>query len=143
MFMPDLSDVGPPATGPGLPQRLEEAPPPPIQVHIVHGEGDKEVDDLIRSITAAAPQAQITTALGTSDSFEISMNDKLIYSKEHLGEYPDYEEIAEIIKWGNKGKSLLHMYLCSVAEGGEPRMVITDRKNTPLAKRLIMTCSIS
>ena len=35
--MPDLSDVGPPATGPGLPQRIEEAPPPPLQVHIIHG----------------------------------------------------------------------------------------------------------
>ena len=29
--MPDLSDVGPPATGPGLPQRMEETPPPPTK----------------------------------------------------------------------------------------------------------------
>ena len=41
-----------------------------------------------------------------------------------------------------QGKSFLHMYLCSVAEGGEPRMVITDRKNTPLAKRMVMSCTI-
>jgi len=141
--MPDLSDVGPPATGPGLPQRMDETPPPPIQVHIIHAEGDKEVDELIREITAAAPQAQITTEIGKPESFEITINDKLLFSKERLGEYPNHEEIAEIIKWGNKGKSLLHMYLCSVAEGGEPRMVITDKKNTPIAKRLIMTCTIS
>ena len=42
-----------------------------------------------------------------------------------------------------QGKSFLHLYLCSVAEGGEPRMVMTDRKNTPLAKRIIMSCVIS
>ena len=41
-----------------------------------------------------------------------------------------------------QGKSFLHMYLCSVAEGGEPRMVITDRRNTPLAKRVVMSCTI-
>ena len=41
-----------------------------------------------------------------------------------------------------QGKSFLHMYLCSVAEGGEPRMVITDRRNTPVARRVIMSCSI-
>ena len=41
-----------------------------------------------------------------------------------------------------QGKSFLHMYLCSVAEGGEQRMVITDRKNTPLPKRVIMMCSV-
>ena len=41
-----------------------------------------------------------------------------------------------------QGKSFLHMYLCSVAEGGQPRMVITDRRNTPVAKRVIMSCSI-
>ena len=68
------------------------------------------------------------------DSYEIEINGKLIFSKHHLGEFPDNAEIVEISKWGNKGKSFLHMYLCSVAEGGEPRMVITDRKNTPLAK---------
>ena len=42
-----------------------------------------------------------------------------------------------------QGKSFLHLYLCSVAEGGEPKMVITDRKNTPLPKRIIMSCVIS
>ena len=35
--MPDLSDVGPPAKGPGLPYRVPEAPPPPVRVKIEHG----------------------------------------------------------------------------------------------------------
>merc|ERR1712233_279484 len=32
MFMPDISDVGPPAKGPGLPERIPEAKPPPVKV---------------------------------------------------------------------------------------------------------------
>ena len=92
------------------------------------------------------------------DAYEIDINGKLIFSRRQLGEYPDTAEIVEISKWGNKvrpavgrgpadrialqGKSFLHMYLCSVAEGGEQRMVITDRKNTPLPKRVIMMCSV-
>ena len=35
--MPDMSDVGAPAKGPGLPQRIPEAPPPPVRVKIEHG----------------------------------------------------------------------------------------------------------
>ena len=35
--MPDLSDVGAPAKGPGLPFRVPEAPPPPVRVRIEHG----------------------------------------------------------------------------------------------------------
>ena len=35
--MPDVSDVGPPAKGPGLPERIPEAKPPPVKVRIEHG----------------------------------------------------------------------------------------------------------
>ena len=35
--MPDMSDVGAPAKGPGLPHRVPEAPPPPVRVKIEHG----------------------------------------------------------------------------------------------------------
>jgi len=35
------------------------------------------------------------------------------------------------------------MYLCSFVEGGEPNMEIADRKKTPLAKRVILACTIS
>jgi len=101
------------------------------------------IEELIREIITVTPEAIVSTSIGKENSFEIRINDKLMYSKEHLGGYPSPDEIAEIVKWGNQGKSFLHLYLCSVAEGGEPRMVITDRKNTPLAKRLIMSCTIS
>merc|ERR1712192_57878 len=117
MFMPDLSDVGPPAKGPGLPERIPEAPPPPVRVRIEHKPNCEMTRELTEAILAEVPEAEVEAVEG--------------------------DEIVEITKWGNKGKSFLHLYLCSVAEGGEPRMVMTDRKNTPLAKRVIMSCVIS
>jgi len=144
MFMPDLSDVGPPATGPGLPHRIPDAPPPTVKLHILHKEGCEVTEEIIREVMLVTPEAQITTEVDKDeDALEIKINGKLMFSKKNLGTYPSPHEIAEIAKWGNQGKSFLHMYLCSVAEGGEPRMVITDRKNTPLAKRVIMSCTIS
>ena len=37
-----------------------------------------------------------------SDSFDIKINGRLIFSKAQLGHYPDFDEIVEISKWGNK-----------------------------------------
>ena len=51
--------------------------------------------------------------------------------------------LYSVLIFAMQGKSFLHLYLCSVAEGGQPNMVITDKKNTPLPKRVIMMCSIS
>merc|ERR1711970_1417121 len=140
--MPDLSDVGAPAKGPGLPQRIPEAPPPPVKVNIEHGQNVEMAERLKQEILNKVPGALVETVLGEDDSLEIEINGKLIFSKTNLGQDPDIEEIVEITKWGHRGKSFLHIYLCSGAEGGEPRMVITDRKNTPLAKRVIMSCTI-
>merc|ERR1711994_185458 len=141
--MPDLSDVGPPAKGPGLPERIPEAPPPPVRVRIEHRPNCEMTRELTEAILAEVPEAEIEAVEGDEETFEVEINGKLIFSKRELGHYPERDEIVEITKWGNKGKSFLHLYLCSVAEGGEPRMVMTDRKNTPLAKRIIMSCVIS
>ena len=159
--MPDISDVGPPAKGPGLPERIPDAKPPPVKVRIEHGwvasteRSDpsftchyfrrecKEQEGLKADILKEIPEAQVELVVGQDDSYEIEINGKLIFSRTQLGVWPENAEIVEISKWGNKGKSFLHMYLCSVAEGGQPRMVITDKKNTPLPKRIIMQCVIS
>lgn len=71
------------------------------------------------------------------------MNDKIVYSKTHLKDFPDADEMMEVVRWASKGKSFMHMYLCTFAEGGEPNMVVADRRNTPLAKRIILACVIS
>merc|ERR1712045_332412 len=143
MFMPDISDVGPPAKGPGLRERIPDAKPPPVKVRIEHGRDCKEQEALKSAILKEVPEAQVEFVVGEDDSYEIDINGKLIFSRTQLGVWPDTAEIVEITKWGNKGKSFLHMYLCSVAEGGQQRMVITDKKNTPLPKRIIMKCVIS
>merc|ERR1712179_688767 len=101
MFMPDLSDVGAPAKGPGLPQRIPEAPPPPVRVNIEHGRNVELGEHLKQEILTKVPGALVDTAIGADDSLEIEIN-----------------EIVEITKWGHRGKSFLHLYLCSVAEGG-------------------------
>ena len=58
-------------------------------------------------------------------------------------EYPDEGEMIEIARWANQGKSFMHMYLCSLSEGGTPNMVVADKKATPLPKRVILMCTIS
>lgn len=40
-----------------------------------------------------------------SDTFEVEINGKLIFSKRQLGHYPERDEIVEITKWGNKVKT--------------------------------------
>ena len=71
------------------------------------------------------------------------MNDKLVYSMKHLKNYPNEDEMIEIARWANLGKSFMHMYLCSFAEGGDPNMVVADKKATPLPKRVLLMCTIS
>ena len=76
--------------------------------------------------------------------YEIYMNDKIVFSRENLrGEMPVQDEMVEIAIWANRGKSFMHMYLCTFAEGGEVKMALADKKNTPLAKRVVLACVIS
>lgn len=100
--MPDLSDVGAPAKGPGLPQRIPESPPPPVKVKIEHGQNVEIAEHLKQEILAKVPGALVDTALGPDDSLEIEINGKLIYSKTNLGQEPDIDEIVEITKWGHR-----------------------------------------
>ena len=75
--------------------------------------------------------------------FEFFLNEKLVFSRHHLGTYPDEGEMIEMAKWANRGKTFMHMYLCSFSEGGTPNMVVADKKATPLPKRVLLMCSIS
>jgi len=76
--------------------------------------------------------------------FEYSLNEKVVYSTRLLKEMPNFDELIEITYWMNEGKSFMHMYLCTFVEGGgETIMVLNDKKNTPLLKRVVMSCTIS
>ena len=57
--MPDMSDVGPPAKGPGLPERVPEAPPPPVKVRVEHGRSCREQQQLKEAILKEVPEAQV------------------------------------------------------------------------------------
>jgi len=121
-------------------ERREEGPS--MRVHLEYQEGHEGSESFLAEMTEACPGAKITSEALTDEVFELTINDKVVYSMRLLKKYPDFEEMLEIAKWMNKGKSYMHMYLCSFMEGGEPRMVVADRKATPLAKRLILACTI-
>jgi len=62
--MPDMSDVGPPAKGPGLPERIPEAAPPPVKVRIEHGRNCQMQHELKTEILKEVPEAQIEFVVG-------------------------------------------------------------------------------
>lgn len=115
----------------------------PMRVHLEYKEGCEHAKDLLHKLKERIPKAKITTEVSQEDVFEFLLNEKVVYSRTQLGGYPDNAEMVEIAFWMNKGKSFMHMYLCTFVEGGEPKMVIADRKSTPLAKRVILACTIS
>jgi len=65
--MPDLSDVGPPAKGPGLPHRVAEAPPPPVRVRIEHGKNVAVANKIHEEIVTNVPGAIVETVVGADD----------------------------------------------------------------------------
>ncbi len=98
---------------------------------------------MVDKIMEVVPDAVVTTEVGEDNDFEFFVNGKIVFSRQHLNSYPDPGEMTEIVFWASRGKSFMHMYLCSFAEGGEPNMVVSDRRNTPLAKRIVLSCVIS
>ncbi|XP_040572875.1 uncharacterized protein [Lepeophtheirus salmonis] len=121
-----------------------DLPGKPLNVHLKHVDGDEKAKELLETIRKTVENVSITTELGKDpDCFEYFLNEKVVYSKIHLREYPNIVEMVEMTKWAALGKSQMHMFLCSFVEGGEPNMVRTDRKNTPVAKRVILACTIS
>ena len=75
--------------------------------------------ELTEAILAEVPEAEVEAVegdegeggerekylhdvFGFSDTFEVEINGKLIFSKRQLGHYPERDEIVEITKWGNK-----------------------------------------
>ncbi|XP_011560230.2 migration and invasion enhancer 1 [Plutella xylostella] len=64
---------------------------------------------LAKTIQSGTPNARVVCKRGRQGSFEVAINDKLVYSKLRTMALPDYEEVAQVVS--------------DVAQGGEPREI--------------------
>ncbi|XP_059046100.1 migration and invasion enhancer 1 [Achroia grisella] len=64
---------------------------------------------LAKTIRESTPNAIVLCKRGRQGSFEITINDKLIYSKIQTMAIPDYEEVAQVVN--------------DVSHGSEPREI--------------------
>lgn len=129
--------------GPTLPNVLERQDDgPTMRVHFEYKNGDEKGSNFLAELQESCPGAKITSQTSEEDCFEFIVNEKVVYSKRLLHKDPDPEELMNIAQQLDKGKSFMHLYLCSFMEGGEPRMVVADRKATPLVKRVILACTV-
>lgn len=72
-----------------------------VVVHVEHCKAwgyPGRYERLKAAILKAVPSAEVTDAVGRKSSFEITVNDKLIYSALESGKLPDEKEIVEKIK---------------------------------------------
>jgi len=132
-----------------------EAPPARLEIHLEYKEGCEHALEFIRMIEEQFPNARFEKEVSQEDVFEYHLNEKVVYSKRLLKRWPgqkgkkggpDFEEIIEITYWMEQGRSFMHMYLCSFVErrGNEDiHLAINLKRNTPLAKRIILSCTIS
>ncbi|KAL0832751.1 hypothetical protein ABMA28_000926 [Loxostege sticticalis] len=64
---------------------------------------------LAKTIRQSTPTALVFCKRGRQGSFEVEVNDKLIYSKLQTMALPDYEEVAQVVN--------------DVSQGSEPREI--------------------
>ena len=84
----------------------------PVEVSIEYCGGwgyRPRFQELAEHIKSAVPGAKIDGFVGRSRSFEVKVNGVVIHSKAKDGSFPDFKEVAAIVK--------------KVDEGGEPTQV--------------------
>lgn len=54
--------------------------------------------EVVAAITSTCPQAHIITYIGRRHAFEIKLDDKMIHSKLKTGQFPDVQEMLQIIQ---------------------------------------------
>ncbi|XP_026496777.1 migration and invasion enhancer 1 [Vanessa tameamea] len=64
---------------------------------------------LAKQIKKSSPEAEVDCKKGRQGSFEVLVNNKLVYSKLQTMALPDYEEVAEVVQ--------------EVCGGAEPRKI--------------------
>ena len=60
--------------------------------------------ELQRAILAKVPEARVTSSIGRSSSFEVTVNGQVIYSKLQKGSFPNFEEVASHVAKIASGK---------------------------------------
>lgn len=77
-----------------------------VKVHIEYCGGwgyGPRYQELHRAVLAEVPTAEVTGQVGRSSSFEVTVNDKLIFSKLKLGGFPAAEDVIASIREAEKG----------------------------------------
>lgn len=118
----------------------------PIRAHIEHKEGCEFTVDFLKRLEETVPDARVTTEIGEGECFEFFINEKCVYSRRLLynNAWPDVDMMMEISTQMDQGRSFMHMYLCTFMHfpPGEVIMIKEDKKKTPLAKRIVLSCTI-
>ncbi|XP_015181775.1 PREDICTED: migration and invasion enhancer 1 [Polistes dominula] len=59
--------------------------------------------DMLNAIEKNVPTAKVSGTEGKEESFEIKINDQLVYSRLQTLAFPDYEAVCETIKDASNG----------------------------------------
>lgn len=69
-----------------------------VSVEYCGGWGYKpRFEELATVIKTKVPQAEVTGIVGRSSSFEVTVNDTLIFSKLERNSFPDFDEIVDAV----------------------------------------------
>jgi len=104
----------------------------------------KTIREFIEKIQDDYPEAsiEIVPLSCEEECFEYYINDKMIYSVNQLKDWPNFDELNEVTYWMYEGKTFMHMYLCSFVEGGDIKMMLYDKRHTPMFKRVMLSCTV-
>ncbi|XP_037647767.1 migration and invasion enhancer 1-like [Sebastes umbrosus] len=62
--------------------------------------------ELARVVKAEFPEADVSGSVGRQDSFEITINGQLVFSKKELGEFPNEDAVMKQIQNAADGKRM-------------------------------------
>jgi len=61
-------------------------------------------EELARLVRAKVPTAEVSGQVGRSSSFEVKINDEVIFSKLQMGSFPDFEETVNAVHTASIGE---------------------------------------
>ncbi|XP_014203729.1 migration and invasion enhancer 1 [Copidosoma floridanum] len=67
----------------------------------------KQFVELAQKIKESVPEAKVSGIPGRQASFEVQVNDELVYSKLQTMAFPDFNEVTNMVKDVSEGKPVL------------------------------------